>query len=146
MTEVQFHVNLPDRMHYTCRLLRKALRQGARVAVTGSADALSELDLALWTFEAEAFLPHLRVDAAAQPSAAQTRAPLWLVEDARLGALLPVLVNLGHNMAAGFGSYQRVIEIVADDDASRLAARDRWREYVAQGYAPVKHESAGVGQ
>ena len=30
MTEVQFHFNVPDRLVYACRLLRKALRSGAR--------------------------------------------------------------------------------------------------------------------
>ena len=35
MTEVEFHVNVPDRLQYACRLLRKACRKGVRVAVTG---------------------------------------------------------------------------------------------------------------
>ena len=51
MTEVSFHFNVPDRAEYTCRLLRKATRQGARVTVTGPGDVLSGLDRALWTFD-----------------------------------------------------------------------------------------------
>lgn len=140
MTEVQFHVNVPDRVHYACRLLRKALRQGARVAVTGTADTLAELDRALWTFEAEEFLPHARWGET--PSTAQARAPVWLVGDAAEGAAMPVLVNLGMPVTAAFERYPRVIEIVSDDDAERSAGRQRWRDYVARGCTPAKHEVA----
>ncbi len=141
MTEVQFHVNVPDPVHYACRLLRKALRQGARLAVTGSAATLAELDRALWVFEADEFLPHiqLRDD---KPTATQSRAPVWLVEDARHGAAMPVLINMGAPLTAGFEAYPRVIEIVSNDEEERAAGRQRWRDYVARGCAPVKHEVA----
>lgn len=141
MTEVQFHVNVPDSVHYTCRLLRKALRQGARVAVTGSAATLAELDRALWVFEADEFLPHVSVRDAA-PTAAQQRAPVWLVEDARHGTAMPVLVNLGAALPPGFEAYARVIEIVSSADDDRVAGRQRWRDYLARGCAPAKHEVA----
>lgn len=141
MTEVQFHVHVPDPVHYACRLLRKALRQGARLAVTGPAATLAELDRALWVFEADEFLPHvqLRDD---QPSAAQARAPVWLVEDARHGVSMPVLINLGAPVEASFEAYPRVIEIVSDDEGDRSAGRQRWRDYLTRGCTPVKHEVA----
>lgn len=139
MTEVQFHVNVPDPVHYACRLLRKALRQGVRLAVTGPAAALAELDRALWVFEADEFLPHVqrRDDS---PSAAQSRAPVWLVEDARHGVPMLVLVNLGAPVTASFDAYPRVIEIVSNDEDDRSAGRQRWRDYLARGCNPVKHE------
>ena len=58
MTEIAFHVNVPDRLAYACRLLRKAVRQGARVAVTAPPATLRGLDRALWTFEPTEFVPH----------------------------------------------------------------------------------------
>jgi DNA polymerase-3 subunit chi len=142
MTEVQFHVNVRDRLQYTCRLLRKATRLGARVAVTGAPATLAELDRALWVFEADEFLPHAVVDDAASLSAAQRRAPVWLVAQAALGIDRPVLVNLGTEVAAGFEGYQRLIEIVSADDEDREAGRRRWRQYQASGCSPVKHEAA----
>ena len=141
MTEVQFHVNVTDPVHYACRLLRKALRQGARLAVTGSAATLAELDRALWVFEADEFLPHAVVGDAGSLSPAQRRAPVWLVPRAELGADRPVLVNLGAELAAGFEGYQRLIEIVSADDEDREAGRARWRQYQARGYTPAKHEA-----
>jgi hypothetical protein len=35
MTEIAFHFNVPDKLAYSCRLLRKAYLSGARVVVTG---------------------------------------------------------------------------------------------------------------
>ncbi len=141
MTAVQFHVNVRDRLQYTCRLLRKAVRQGARVAVTGSPTTLVELDRALWVFEADEFLPHAIVDASASISTAQRRAPVWLVADASDGAEMPVLVNLGSEVAAGFEAYQRLIEIVSADETDREAGRARWRQYQSRGCTPTKHEA-----
>lgn len=141
MTEVQFHVNVRDRLQYTCRLLRKAARLGARVAVTGSPATLAELDRALWVFEADEFLPHAVVGDATSLSPAQRRAPVWLVAQPALGTDRPVLVNLGAELAPGFETYPRLIEIVSTDDDDREAGRNRWRQYQARGYAPVKHEA-----
>ena len=59
MTEVSFHFNVPDRTEYTCRLLRKALRQGVRVVVVGPEKILAGLDRAIWTFDAIEFVPHV---------------------------------------------------------------------------------------
>ena len=141
MTAVQFHVNVRDPLQYACRLLRKAARMGARVAVTGTPARLAELDRALWVFEAEEFLPHAVVLDAASLTSAQRRAPVWLVRQADLGADQSVLVNLGADVVAGFESYERLIEIVSADDDERDAGRRRWREYQARGYSPAKHEA-----
>jgi DNA polymerase-3 subunit chi len=141
MTEVQFHVNVPDSVHYACRLLRKAMRKGVRLAVTGPAATLAELDRALWVFEADEFLPHVQLHGD-EPTAAQARAPVWLVEDASHGTAMPVLVNIGAPVTSSFEAYPRVIEIVSSDDDDRVAGRQRWRDYLARGCAPVKHEVA----
>ena len=48
MTELAFHFGAPDKLAYACRLLRKAVRGGARVAVVAEATALAQLDVDLW--------------------------------------------------------------------------------------------------
>ncbi len=140
MTEVQFHFNVPDRLPYACRLLRKALRSGASgVAVCGPGPTLSALDRMLWTFDPQEFIPHILVREGA-PSARLARTPIWLVPHADMAAQHPVLVYLGVEPAAGFESYARLIEIVSTDEAEREAARRRWKHYAARGYAIQKHE------
>jgi len=58
MTEVAFHFNVPDKLSYGCRLLRKAWGSGAQVVVIGGPETLESLDLMLWTFSALEFVPH----------------------------------------------------------------------------------------
>lgn len=140
MTEVAFHFNVGDPLAYACRLLRKAIRAGAQVAVVAPPERLRELDVALWSFDALEFLPHVRIAPGAQPPARLATTPLWLVERAGDAPPVPVLVNLGDEVAPGFESFDRLIEIVGNDDAERQAGRRRWKHYSDRGYAIERHE------
>lgn len=140
MTEVSFHFNVPDAMHYACRLLRKATRQGSRVTVTGQGATLTALDRALWVFEPTEFIPHLVLRPGAAPAERLRATPVCLVEDPAQALHHDVLVNLGAEPPRGFESFERVIEIVSTDEADRAAARLRWKHYSARGYAIVRHE------
>lgn len=137
MTEVAFHTQVPDKLGYTCRLLRKALGQGLRAVVVGDADALSRLDQALWVFEQEEFIPHLRLRAGEAPSPRNLRTPIWLLDDGQADVDATVLVNLGPDMPWQAERYQRVVEVVATEAEDAQAGRERWRQYIAQGLAPV---------
>ncbi|RZT93863.1 DNA polymerase III subunit chi [Rivibacter subsaxonicus] len=145
MTEVTFHTGVGDRLAYACRLLRKAQRGGARIAVTGEASSLAELDRALWSFDPLAFVAHVRLPAGAQPTPAQRAAtPIWLVEHAADAPAVPVLVNLGPEVAVGFESFERLIEVVGDAAEERLAGRQRWKHYADRGYTLLHHDRAGA--
>ena len=137
MTAVAFHTGLADKQAYTCRLLRKAWRQGLRVMVTGDAALLGRLDQALWLFEQEEFVPHLRLVVGAAPPKHAARTPVWLAEQALPSAGASVLVNLGSGFESGFGGFSRVIELVSTEADDVSAGRLRWRQYVAQGLTPV---------
>jgi DNA polymerase-3 subunit chi len=67
---------------------------------------------------------------------------VWLVEDASRASDLPVLVNLGESVSESFESFGRLIELVGDTEVDREAGRLRWKQYVARGYTPRKHEAA----
>ncbi len=136
MTEVQFHFNVPDRMLYACRLLRKALRSGAKgVSVSGPGPTLDRLDRLLWTFDPQEFIAHLRVRDDRLDDPRLARSAVWLVEEAGQGARHPVLVHLGEDTPVGFESYERLIEIVPAEGDEREAARTRWKHYARRGYA-----------
>ncbi len=139
MTEIAFHFNAPDRLAYTCRLLRKAVASGARLVVTGPAEALDRLDTELWTFSATDFVPHCR--AQAEP-ALLAASPVVLAGDPAAAPHQQVLLNLGAEVPAGFERFERVIEVVGLDDADRLQARTRWRHYADRGYAMTRHDLA----
>jgi DNA polymerase-3 subunit chi len=139
VTEIAFHFNAPDRLAYTCRLLRKAVASGARLVVTGPAEALDRLDTELWTFSATDFVPHCRVQAEPALLAAS---PVVLAGDPAAAPHQQVLLNLGAEVPAGFERFERVIEVVGLDDADRLQARTRWRHYADRGYAMTRHDLA----
>ncbi len=143
MTEISFHFNVPDRIDYACRLLRKAGRRGSRVVVTGPVERLSRLDRALWSFDPVEFLPHVLVRRGGDlPLARYRSTPIWLVEQVHDAVHHEVLVNLGEALPEGFESFGRVIEIVSVDEPERLAARQRWKHYANRGYAIERHEVA----
>jgi DNA polymerase-3 subunit chi len=137
MTQIEFHFNTTERLQYTCRLLRKAHARALRVGVVGSEASLRQLDAALWSFSESDFLPHSSpVDAAE----VQNASPIRLHMDPVHLMGLDVLVNLGDEVPQGFESFGRLIEIVATDDHGRMTARQRWRQYTAQGYALKQHD------
>jgi DNA polymerase-3 subunit chi len=140
MTEVAFHFNAPDKLGYACRLLRKAWGSGARVVVTGASDLLNELDIALWTFSPLEFVPHCL--GASQGEAVQARTPVVLSEAPRSAPHQQVLVNLGGGIPDGFERFERLIEVVTQDDQDRQQARQRWKHYADRGYAIVRHDLA----
>lgn len=160
MTEVAFHVNLPDKLAYACRLLRKAYQSsaplgaagtragaangaaaaGASIGVIGPADTLRALDTALWQFSVPDFIPHCAATAPAHMLAAS---PIVLAETC---AALPrqhgVLVHLGQQVPEGFERFARLIELVGASEADRATARQRFRHYKDRGYPLQTHDLA----
>ena len=140
MTEVAFHFNVPDRLAYACRLLRKARRKGAKVAVTAPSETLGALDRALWTFEPNDFVPHVRLPCGGAFAPRLRPTPIWLVEQPADAPDHDVLLNLGHEMPLGFERFDRVIEIVSVGNEDRQSGRERWKQYTGRGYAITRHE------
>ena len=139
MTEVAFHFNVPDRLVYTCRLLRKAYAAGGRTAVVGTDEQLQALDQALWTFAALDFIPHCLASAAPD---IVSRTPVVLAPNAQAVADAQVLVHLGTEVPAGFERFERLIELVGTGEADRAHARTRWRHYAERGYQIKRHDVA----
>jgi DNA polymerase-3 subunit chi len=126
VTTVAFHFNAPDRLGYTCRLLRKAVTAGAHVAVTGTAGELAQLDRDLWALTDTDFVPHCGADA---PLQFARRSPVLLTEEVLVDVAREVLVNLGESVPENFEQFERVIEVVGLEPQERRAARLRWKHY-----------------
>jgi DNA polymerase III subunit chi len=140
MTEVAFHFNVPDKLAYACRLLRKATAAGSRVVVTGESQDLRTLDTELWTFSALEFIPHCHA-ASAEPQVLSA-SPVVLADTARGTPHQQVLVNLGQAVPDGFERFERLIEVVSQDEGDRQRARARWKHYADRGYAIQRHDIA----
>ncbi|MDH4114791.1 MAG: DNA polymerase III subunit chi [Burkholderiaceae bacterium] len=140
MTRIDFHFNVDHRVHYACRVTRKARSAGKRIVVLArSAERLAQFDNALWTFSALDFLPHVHVGS---PLAAAT--PILLASDAATAPASDVLLTLDDEAPSEFASlfarFERVIEVVSRDESDRMQARFRFKVYREQGFQPTAHE------
>ena len=138
MTEVAFHFNAPDKLAYACRFARKLVRSDRRLVITAPQPVLELLDGMLWRTSPLDFIAH---GGSSSSSEVRDASPVLLLADPREAAVREVLLNLGHEMPLGFGSYQHLVEVVsADDEDDRQRARKRWRHYAARGYTIARHD------
>ncbi|AMA47021.1 DNA polymerase III subunit chi [Pseudomonas alabamensis] len=137
MSQVDFYIlpthALPARLEFACKLCEKAWRLGHPVYLhCQDAEQRDALDQQLWQFKGEAFVPHDRVEENAE-------GPVVLGIGADVGARGGLLINLGAEVPAFVGQFERIAEIVVEEPGSRQAARERFRFYREQGYALHNH-------
>ena len=140
MTEVAFHFNVPEKIAYSCRLLRKAVRTGARIAVLAEPQDLQCLDRDLWAFAPTEFLTHCVVQGASPALLAASS--VLLCDAVAAVAHDQVLLNLVDAVPPGFERFERLIELVGCEAQDRERSRLRWRQYTARGYAISRHDMA----
>ena len=131
MTRIDFHSNVPHKLDYACRIVRKAVAAQQPVVVYCSdTTRLHAFDQALWTFSALDFLPHCYVH---EPQAAQT--PVLLTSASDSPATHQVLINLDDHWPPFFSEFERLIEIVSTEETDRTQGRARYKFYRERGYA-----------
>ncbi len=142
MTQIDFHTSVPDKLHYTCRLVRKAANEGWQVVIfCTDADEQARLDQALWVFAEQEFLAHV----AAEDTLASVT-PIILT--ARDDLPLPhhrLLINLSARTPAHFARFERLIEVVSTDPDETVAGRQRYGYYNQRGY-PLQHHSRSANE
>jgi DNA polymerase-3 subunit chi len=135
MTRIDFHSNVPDKIAYACRLVRKArVAECSIVLFTDDQGQLVALDEALWTFSELDFVPHVMAE-----DALAAHTPVVLTRDERV--TLPhhqVLINLSVKTPGHFAQFERMFEIVSSEVSDTAAGRERYRFYQQQGY-PLTH-------
>jgi DNA polymerase-3 subunit chi len=137
LTDIAFHFNVTDRLSYVCRLVRKAVGNGAKVMVIGSPDLLVQVDSALWAFTSTDFVPHCTADA--DPTVL-AKSPVVLATSLRQPILNTTLLNLGDSVPDGFEQFERMIEVVTFDESDRQCARSRWKHYADAGFKLTRHD------
>jgi DNA polymerase-3 subunit chi len=144
LTDVAFHTGIANPLDYACRLLRKAYRSGARIAVHGEPALLDRLDQALWTFEQLEFVPHIVLPRDAGDARRVAMTPIVLVKGVAAPADCRIGVSLAGHPVDDVAAYDRLIAIVGLAPEQREAGRQRWREYKQAGHSvshPVEGES-----
>lgn len=136
MTRIDFYSNAEPKLQVACQLASKAIQQALRVLILAPEEiTVRAIDKLLWTYPATGFLPHCMVDDRLAPET-----PILIARD---WAILPhdqVLLNLAPESPVPFTRFQRLIELVASDDAERQAGRARFRFYRDRGYEIHHHD------
>lgn len=138
MTRVDFYVvkssGAEARLSVAARLTEKALGRGHRVFINcDSRDQLDTLDDYLWRFKRSSFVPHC-------PASRDAEEQVVLGFDDAPGSHNDVLINLALAPPSFFARFERVAEVVTQDEDSLQALRDAWRHYKDRGYPLTKHD------
>ena len=126
---------LTEPLRLVCELARKANDAGLFTLVLARDLAQAEeLDELLWSFDAEAYIPHqIAGEDMDEEEAMVLIAVPGGVEPAR-----PLVINLRDT--PWMGECERVLEVVPADPDAREPLRERWRQYKDAGYALSKHD------
>lgn len=110
-----------------CRLLEKAYHRGHRVFVyCNDQKEVEYLDELLWTYKDDSFIPHhIQGDGPEPP------APVQIGYGSEPRGFNDILLNMATSIPTYFSRFQRIMEVVAADDAAKEISRAHYREYRA---------------
>ena len=147
-TRIDFHSSVSNQLDYACRLIRKALAAQCKLMVCHhDQNQLAQFDQLLWSFSTTDFLPHLALNEGNHLLARHTPVLLALASDAEVFSSISktginhhkhlhndILINLSETVPANFAQFERLIEIVPQEEKSTQAGRERYRFYQQHGY------------
>lgn len=136
MTQIDFYTHVGNKLQVACRLAAKAHAQGLRVAVLcPDAATAQQFDRLLWSASPLSFVPHCHAthELAARTAVVIDHEGVEPTHD-------QVLLNLRHEWPQRFSRFERLIEIVSQDDDDRTAARERYKFYRDRGYEIRTHD------
>ncbi|MGN2254408.1 DNA polymerase III subunit chi [Frateuria sp. GZRe12] len=117
-----------------CELARRAYAaQQPTLILTRDFEQAEAVDELLWDFDSDAYIPHQLAGDDDDAHTAVLIVPPGIGTDDR-----PLLINLRD--ACPNGRFERVLEVVAADEAERTGSRERWREYHQRGFQLAKFD------
>lgn len=140
MTQVDFYI-LPAtepeaQLNFVCRLTEKVLRKGHQIYIQAADKAqANEIDRLLWEFRPDSLIPHLLVD-----DEKIQEVPVAIGYGDNCAHHHDVMINLCHHVPDHFSRFERVAEIVFQQENLLKAKRNDWRFYKERGYALNRHD------
>jgi DNA polymerase-3 subunit chi len=123
-----------DPLLLVCELAKNAFESGQRTLIFArSPEQAEQLDEKLWDFDENAFVPH---QIAGDEDDAIT--PVLIVPPGVPTPDRALVINLRDDAVAG--TFERVLEVVPDDETQRAGSRERWKTYKAAGIEVAKHD------
>ncbi|MDH3760302.1 MAG: DNA polymerase III subunit chi [Gammaproteobacteria bacterium] len=130
MTRIDFYQLNPDRHRYeqvVCQLCQKAYDSSQlTLLLTRDSQQSQHLDHRLWTFRDDSFLPH---DCEQDTS---TLTPILIHDNPDPRGDRQLLINLSPEVPPYFAQFERVIELVTEDNKQQ--ARAHYSYYKERGY------------
>ena len=136
MTEISFYTFAVNPLDVARRVAAKAYGQGKQVLIYAPDPAVADaIDRLLWTAPALSFVPHCR-----DSDALADETPVLIGANVDALGSADVMINLDAGHPPAFARFERLVEIVGQDDAGRERGRERYRFYQARGYAMTTHD------
>lgn len=130
MTRIDFYQLNPVRHRYdqvVCQLCQKAYdSKQLTLLLTHDAQQSQHLDHKLWTFRDDSFLPHDCERDSTTPT------PILIHDDPDPRGDRQLLINLSPEVPPYFAQFERVIELVTEDNKQQ--ARAHYSYYKERGY------------
>jgi DNA polymerase-3 subunit chi len=136
MTRIDYYLNAPNKSLVARKLAVKAFHAGKYTLMfTRDVDQIRELDASFWTSPILSFIPHVQCG-----HALANKSPVLIGADPVVLARPDVLINLAPEIPDCFARFDRMLEIVSEDEADKAEARKRFRYYKERGYAIDVHD------
>lgn len=118
-----------------CELAKKCHAAGKPTLVLcATQEQAEELDDLLWAFEEDSFIEHQL----AGLDEDDAEVPVLIAPPGIETPIRPMVINLrAETVPEGF---ERVLEVVPPEPEARAPLRERWRQYLARGITPLKHD------
>ena len=124
-----------DPLLLVCELAKRAFASEQPTLILARSQSQADaLDEKLWEFDENAFIPHqIAGDGDDDAVTAVLIVPPAVSPPDRI-----LVINLRDECAPGL--FERVLEVVAADEAERLGSRERWKTYRQAGFEVAKHD------
>ena len=141
MTHIDFYIlsetSTDARYAFAYRLTDTLVRKQHRVHIhVDDADTAQLIDHTLWQFRPDRYVPHMRLEAPIEPIPPVT---IGHGSDAPAPGI-DVLLNLSLTIPEWFSRFDRVAEIISQQQAVLHAKRQCWQTYSQRGYPVKSHD------
>ena len=121
---------------FVCIMVSKAWTAGNYVYVlTESEDITNKIDSLLWTFRDISFIPHEIYN-----ETENSEAPVTIGYGDHYPSHSQVMINLNNKIPEFANNFNRIVEIVENNEKKKEIARERYREYKKNNYEIHNHK------
>lgn len=149
MTSIDFYIlgqsQHQERLLFVCRLAEKAYSEGRRVYVHVKDEKEAQLlDDLMWSYKPESFLPHSVVGhAPTVENSVETDTQIQIGFADHPLHHNDVMVNLTSPQPSFFSRFDRVLEVVIQDETVLQQTREHYKFYKDRGYEVTHRDLRG---